>query len=406
MPTFTYVARNIQGQQVDGVLTAENEQAALRTLDDRQLFPIEIREGGKAGASVITGRKKRIKLAHLGQMYSQLADLLRAGVPMLRSLDVLAKATPNAALVEILKEVRDDVAGGEALADAMEKHPNAFDELHVSMVRAGEKGGFLEDVLARIAYFVERQNELRSKLTGSMVYPAMLLTVGFGVMVMMFTFVVPKLEPFLERMKHQGQLPPLTIGLFAFVHFLQDYWMYMAGALMTAIVLAMPYVRSEAGRYAIDRLKIRLPVVGKIVVLVGICRFCRILGTMLANGVPILQSLKVSKDSAGNLIVADEIDKAAESVRQGETLASPLGESGLFPPDIIDMIAVAEEANTLDTVLVTIADANEVRVARAVDLAVRLLEPLLLLLMAIMVLIIALAILVPILTSSRTVQGG
>jgi len=162
----------------------------------------------------------------------------------------------------------------------------------------------------------------------------------------------------------------------------------------------MPYLRSAAGQMAMDRLKLKLPTVGKIVTLVAICRFCRILGTMLANGVPILQSLKVSKDSAGNRVLAEEIDKAAESVRQGETLAGPLDQSGLFPPDVIDMIAVAEEANTLDTVLVTIADTNEVRVSRVVDLAVRLLEPVLLLVMAIMVLIIALAILVPVLTSS------
>lgn len=405
MPTFSYTARNSQGQQVGGVLTAENEQALLRTLDDRQLFPIEITEGGKAGASVLPGRKKRVKLAQIGQMYSQLADLLRAGVPLLRSLDVLAKATPNPALVEVLREVRDDVAGGEALAEAMEKHSHVFNELHVAMVRAGERGGFLEDVLARVAGFVESQNELRNKLVGSMVYPIMLMVVGTGVMVMMFTVVVPKLEPFLDRMKSKGQLPSLTIGLFAFVHFLQDYWMYAGGAIAAAVMALLPYVRSETGRFTIDRLKLKMPVLGNILVLVGICRFCRILGTMLANGVPILQSLKVSKDSAGNLVLADEIDKAAESVRQGETLAGPLAQSGLFPLDIIDMIAVAEEANTLDTVLITIADTNETRVTRALDMAVRLLEPLLLLLMAIVVAIIALAILVPILTSSRTVQG-
>ena len=405
MPTFSYTARNAEGVQVTGVLTAENQQAALRTLDDRRLFPIEVREGGMASQSMVPGLRRRIKMSHLGQLYGQLADLLRAGVPVLRSLDVLAKATPNASLVEIVREVRDDVAGGESLAEAMEKHPHAFNDLHVSMIRAGERGGFLEEVLARVSVFVERQNELRSKLIGSMVYPLMLMTAGFGVVLLMLTVVVPRMRPFLERQEARGELPSLTIGLFALCDFLRDYWMYLAGALVIAVLLAMPYLRSEAGRFAMDRLKLRLPVVGKIVTMVGICRFCRILGTMLANGVPILQSLKVSKDSAGNLVLADEIDKAAESVRQGETLAGPLGASGLFPVDVIDMISVAEEANTLDTVLVTIADANETRVARVIDLAVRLLEPVLLLMMAIMVLIIALAILVPILTSSSTVQG-
>jgi len=400
MPTFSYTARNVRGEQVTGVLTADNQQAALRTLDDRELFPIEVSEGGQASRSMVPGRRKRIKLSHLGQLYGQLADLLKAGVPVLRSLDVLAKATPSAALVEIVREVRDDVAGGEPLADAMGKHPHAFNELHVSMVRAGEQGGFLEEVLQRVSVFVERQNELRSKLVGSMVYPIMLMTAGAGVVVMMLTVVVPRMRPFLERQEARGELPALTIGLFALCDFLRLYGIYVGAAVAIGVLAAMPYLRSEAGRMAMDRLKLKLPTVGKIVTLVAICRFCRILGTMLANGVPILQSLKVSKDSAGNRVLAEEIDKAAESVRQGETLAGPLDQSGWFPPDVIDMIAVAEEANTLDTVLVTIADTNEVRVSRVVDLAVRLLEPVLLLVMAILVLIIALAILVPVLTSS------
>jgi general secretion pathway protein F/type IV pilus assembly protein PilC len=405
MPTFSYIARDVEGQQVSGVLTAENEQAALRTLDDRRLFPIDVREGSEASRSMVVGGKRGVRLAHLGRMYGQLADLLRAGVPVLRSLDVMARATPNATLTEILRELREDVAGGESLADAMEKHPHVFSELHVSMVRAGERGGFLEEVLSRVATFVDRQNELRSKLIGSMVYPLILLMAGFGVVVMMLTVVVPQMRPFLERLESKGELPALTIGLFAVCDFIRDYWFYLIGMAVVGMLVSMPYLRSDTGRHALDRIKLKLPVVGKIVTMVAICRFCRILGTMLANGVPILQSLKVSKDSAGNLVLAEEIDRAAESVRQGETLAGPLGESGLFPPDVIDMIAVAEEANTLDTVLVTIADTNEVRVARAIDLAVRLLEPVLLLLMAVMVLIIALAILVPILTSSSTMAG-
>jgi general secretion pathway protein F len=402
MPTFSYTARNAQGHQISGVLTAENQQAALRTLDDRHLFPIEIREGGQASRSLVPGRRKRVKMSVVGQTYGQMADLLRAGVPLLRSLDVLSKATPSAALAEIVREVRDDVAGGDSLADALEKHPHVFNELHVSMVRAGERGGFLEDVLARMAMFVERQDEMRNKLIGSMVYPMILMTAGFGVVIMLLTVVVPRMRPFLQRLEAKGELPALTIGLFAVCDFLKVYWVYIIGAIAVGVVAAMPYLKSDAGRHAIDRLKLKLPVAGKIVTIVAICRFCRILGTMLANGVPILQSLKVSKDSAGNLVLSEEIDRAAESVRQGETLAGPLGESGLFPVDVIDMIAVAEEANTLDTVLVNIADSNEARAARAVDLAVRLLEPVLLLVMAVMVLIIALAILVPILTSSST----
>lgn len=405
MPTFSYTARNPKGQQVSGMLTAENHQAALRALDDRQLFPIQVREGGTADQSLLGGRKRGVGLGALAQFYGQMADLLRAGVPLLRSLDVLTKATPNATLKGILREVKDDVAAGDGMAEAMEKHPHVFNELHVSMIRAGERGGFLEDVLSRAAGFVERQNELRSKLIGSMVYPMILLTAGFGVVLMMLTVVVPKMRPFLERLEAKGELPALTIGLFAVCDFLRDYWLVTIAVIFVGVMIALPYIRSEQGRMAMDRLKLKLPVIGNIVTIVAICRFCRILGTMLANGVQILQALKISKDSAGNLVLAEEIERATESVRQGETLSGPLGESGLFPPDVIDMIAVAEEANTLDTVLVTVADTNEVRAARVIDLAVRLIEPVLLLFMAVMVLLIALAILVPILTSSSAMRG-
>lgn len=397
MATFTYKAKSTNGQTVAGALTAESRQAALRMLDDRSLFPIEVTEGGKADRRTLTGRRRRIKLKALMTFYSQLADLLRAGVPMLRSIDVLARASSNPLLAEILKEIYTDVSGGQTLADSMVKHPAVFNDLAVAMVRAGEQGGFLEDVLGRIAIFTERQDELRNKLIGSMIYPAVLMSAGAFVVTMLMLFVVPKIRGFLERMP---DLPWLTTVLFGVSDFLQSNGLYVLAAVgMLAIVLT-PIVKSEQGRLALDRFRLKAPVVGNVVVMVAVCRFCRILGTMLHNGVPILAALKISKDSAGNRILADEIEKAAENVQRGEPLANPLGACGLFPPDIIDMIAVAEESNSLESVLIQIADSNEARTGRQIDLAVKLLEPLMLLVMAVVVLLIAVALLVPILRSS------
>ncbi len=398
MPTFTYQARTLDGQTVTGVLTAENQQAALRSLDEKALFPVEVAEGGQAAKSILPGRRRKLKLRVLATFYSQFADLLRAGVPVMRSLDVLARQKSHPLLTEIVNEVRDDVAGGETLADAMAKHSNAFSELHIAMIRAGERGGFLEDVLARVSSFTERQDELRNKLLGSLIYPCILVTAGVGVVAFLMSFVVPKIRPVLER---GGRLPFMTQMLFSICDFFSGPGGLVVGAgLVLSIVIAASYVRTENGRRTYDRLRLMIPVLGRIVSMVAICRFCRILGTMLQNGVPILQSLRVAKESAGNLCLADAIEKATDSVTKGETVAAPLGASGLFPIDIIDMIAVAEESNTLDTVLVQIADANEARTARQIDLGVRLLEPLLLLVMAVVVLFIALALLVPILTSS------
>ncbi|MEP0843418.1 MAG: type II secretion system F family protein [Phycisphaerae bacterium] len=401
MATFTYKAKTRAGQTVTGVLTAESHQAALRTLDDRSLFPLVVTEGSQAAKQAITGRKRKLRLKVLAVCYGQLADLLRAGVPMLRALDVLARQSSDPLLAEILRDIHSDVSGGETLADAMAKHPNAFNELSIAMIRAGEQGGFIEDVLVRIASFTERQDELRNKLIGSLVYPAVLFLVGTSVVTFLMVSVVPKIRGFLEKVEK----PWVTDVVFWVSDFLGARGLYVLAALAIAVAIVVPYLKSEQGRQQWDRFKLKLPFLGNVLLMVSICRFCRILGTMLHNGVPILQALKVSKDSAGNVVLAAEIEKAAENVQKGHSLAGPLASSGMFPMDIVDMIAVAEESNSLETVLVQIADSNEVRTGRKIDLGVRLLEPLMLMFMAAIVGIIAVALLVPIIRMSTSGAG-
>ncbi len=401
MPTFSYRAIGEDGAPVTGALTAENYQVALRMLEEKALTPVNVAEGVVGGKSIIGG-KKRVKLRHLTTFYSQLADLLRAGVPMLRSLDVLARQDSSPVLTEIIKDIREEVSGGAPLADAMEKHPNAFSNLHSSMVRAGESGGFLEEVLTRLAGFAERQDELRNKLLGSMIYPAVLMFVGAVVVIFLMAFVVPKLRNQLRA----ENLNFLSIAVFAACDVLLDYYPYLIVGVLAALFGVTSVFKTEWGRVAADRMRLKMPVFGKVYTMVAVCRFCRILGTMMQNGVPILQSLKISKDSAGNSVLADQIERAAESVRKGASLAKPLGESGLFPLDTLDMIAVAEESNNLENVLIQIADTNEARTARQIDLAVRLIEPMLLVGMAAIVLCIALALLLPILTMSSTAMRG
>lgn len=395
MATFAYTARTTQGRTVSGVLTADSQQAALRQLDEQALFPVRVDEGGVASRSRMTGRRKRVRLSTVAVLYSQLADLLRAGVPALRALDVLCRQQSNKGLAEMLREVRDDVSGGQTLADAMAKHPNAFSELHVSMIRAGEKGGFLEDVLTRIAAFTERQDELRNKVVGAMMYPMILMLVCTGVVSFLLLKVVPQVRKFLR-----GDLPAMTKFVFGLGDFLQANGAMVLGGLVVFVVALVAVLRSQAGRMLLDRLQLNAPTVGPIIRLVAICRFCRILGTLLHNGVSILQALKIARDSAGNRILQEHIDAATEAVRKGESLAGPLGSAQLFPLDIVDMIAVGEESNNLENVLITIADSYEARMARKIDLAVRLLEPVMLVCMAMVVGFIAVALLLPILTMS------
>lgn len=400
MPSFSYKAVNETGQAVAGVLTAENYQVALRMLDEQALYPVTVKEGVDEGKMTLMGGGGRVKARYLTTFYSQLADLLRAGVPMLRSLDVLARQESNGRLSQMVKELREDVAGGTSLGDSMGKHPRVFSPLHSSMVRAGEQGGFLEDVLHRIAIFSEKRDELRNKVIGALIYPSILVFVGSCVVILLMAVVVPKIRQFLRPETFNF----MTVIVFEVSDALQHHYLaVIMGVLGFGIVLST-LVKTEWGGALYERFKLRAPILGPVTTMVAICRFCRILGTMLHNGVPILQALRISKDSAGNVILANLIEEAADSVKKGAALSAPLGESGLFPPSVVDMIAVAEESNNLETVLVQIADTNEARTARQIDLAVRILEPILLAIMAGVVLCIAIALLLPILTMGSAVN--
>lgn len=386
------------GQEVQGTLVADTVAAAARMLSDRALSPVAVDELLAKERSLFTGRPRKVKLSKVGVMYEQLADLLRAGVPMLRALAVLCEQSSSPALARVLREVREDVSGGDSLADAMEKHPHAFPELHASMVRAGEKGGFLEDVLTRLADFVSRQDALRNKFIGSIIYPCVLLVVALGAVSFIMTVIVPKIRSVLE-----GQRLPLPTRLiFGLSDGVRDHYLLILGVILIVVIGMTAYLQSQGGKQTLARFKLVAPGFGKIYTMVALCRFCRVLGTLLANGIPILQSLKISKDSMGNPVLAEAIDRASESVRHGEALAAPLAASKVFPPVILDMIAVAEESNTLDKVLVSIANTQEERTGRQIDFAVRLLEPLLLLMMGVMVGFIAVGLLLPILQMATT----
>ncbi len=392
MPTFAYKARSSSGQAVAGTLVADTEMAAARMLDERQLLPIEIGEL-KNRESMITGRAARISQSKVGVVYEQLSDLLRAGVPVLRALSVLARQSSSGALTRVLREVHDHVAGGDTLADALDRHPHAFMPLHVSMVRAGEKGGFLEDVLTRLSEFVARQDALRNKFIGSMIYPCVLLLAGVVAVTALMVIVVPRIRSLLETQT----LPWTTRLVFGFSDLLSQHYLQLGGVILVLVVVLSSFFRSRAGRQIWAQLELRAPGIGKIYTMVALCRFCRIFGTLLANGIPILHALRIAKDSTGNEILSAAIDQASESVGRGEPLATPLSQSRIFPPAMIDMIAVAEESNSLEKVLIEIANTQEARTERQIDLFVRLLEPMMLLVMGVMVMFIAVALLLPIL---------
>ncbi|WP_417847407.1 type II secretion system F family protein [Thalassoglobus sp.] len=402
MPEFQYKARELSGQQVTGLLTATTEKEALATLAAQQLFPLQVdlAESSKAAARQVN---RRVPSKYLTVFYSQLADLLKSGVPLLRSLELLSKQSSHSALKVVVADVRDQVAEGSRLYDAMKSHPKAFSPLMVSMVHAGEEGGFMEDVLKRIAAFTEQQEELKGRVIGAMVYPVFLLMVGGGVVTVMLAWLVPKFEGLFENMAARGELPWATTALMGMSEATQKYWAVGLLAAAGTIIGLLKWLKTEDGRRKLDVFRLRAVGIGRIVRSLAVARFCRVLGTLLKNGVPVLTSLKIAKDATANIVLSDAIDVAASNISEGKSLAGPLAASKQFPEEIVEMIAVGEEANNLENVLIDISENLERRTSREIEMAVRLLEPMLLLCLAAVVLFVVIALLLPILQSSSIV---
>jgi len=400
MPEFAYIARDLGGRKVSGKVSAGTQQEAIAELSGRQLFPVEVAAESSADAR---GRSKRIKAAVLTVMFGQLADLLRSGVPLLRALEVLKKQASHAGLVEVLERVRSDVQEGKPLADAMARHPRVFGEMAVSMVRAGSEGGFLEEALERVAEFTEKQDELKGRTQGALAYPVFLGVIGTTVVSILLVFFVPKFEGMFARLRERGELPAMTDWLLAFSSTLQRWWWLIGLAMIIGGYAAWRQLNSDAGRMWADRMKLKIPLAAPIFLNLAVARFCRVLGTMLQNGVPILRSLEISASAAGNRVLADAVEVASQNISAGQSLAQPLAASGHFPPTVVEMIAVAEESATLDTVLIRIADGLERRTWRQLDLLVKLLEPLMLLLLALVVMFLAVALLLPVIKMSTAI---
>ena len=400
MPDFHYVARDASGSATTGTITAPTQREAVAQITGRKLFPVEVKEEKGAGQRI--PGSGRIAPQLLAVTYGQLAGLLRSGVPLLRSLEVLRGLTSNARLSEVLADVYQRVEDGASLADAMARHPRVFRHMAVNVVRAGGEGGFLEDALDRVATFTEQQEDLKARTIGAVAYPIFLAVVGTIVVTGVIVFIVPQCEDLFTRLREKDELPFLTDLLLALSDSIRRWGLWVVVGVVALFFVLRDRLASEPAQLWLDRMRLRVPLAGKIYESLAVARFCRILGTLLTNGVPILKSLDISRQSAGNRVLAQAVADASDNVTAGESLAKPLAESGHFPGDIVEMIAVAEESNSLERVLVDIADTLERRTQRRLDLFVRLLEPIMLLVLAVVILMVVIAILLPILKMSST----
>ncbi|TWU44517.1 Type II secretion system protein F [Rubripirellula tenax] len=403
MPVFSYTARDMSGKQIVGTLDAANEREAATQLSERSLFPVEVKDASSGSSmAVLGGRKKKVSGQTMAMFYNQLASLLRAGVPMIRSLTVLSNQSGSATLKEVITDIKGKVEDGQTLGDAMARYPKVFSDMGCNMVRAGSEGGFLEDALERVGAFTELQEDLKGRTVSAMAYPIFLFSVGSVVLSALLVFFVPKFDMLFERLRKKGEMPVMTEWLLNFSNFLQSYGWILLVAAAIGLVIVNAKLKSEAGKELADRVKLKIPVLGEILMSLAVARFCRVLGTLLGNGVPILRSLEIAGSAAGNRLLSRSIADATENIKSGESLASPLRNSGYFPQSVAEMISVGEESNSLDTVLPDIADSLEKTTFRRLDLFVRLLEPMMLLVMAILVLGVVMALLVPVLKSSTS----
>jgi len=399
---YQYTARTEAGEKITGALEADTEAAVLRLLKEKRLFPVSVLGGTGTQNEKNQRNKRRVRTRDVGVMYGQLADLIGSGVPLLRALDSLIKSTVNQSLLAILKEVRASVADGKSLTESLREFPRVFPPLHTAMVQAGERADFLEQVLRSLSDFLERLDDLRSKVLGAMIYPALLTVLGTTVMIGALIFFVPRFEPLLSNVKK----PLPTEIIFGLSKTVRGYWYVLLLGVAGAGALVWNQLTSEASRRWAEKWRLKMPVVGTALKMLAITRFCRILGTMLVNGVPLLQALKISKDATGSILLAERIAEATESVRDGKPLSGPLAVGGLFPEQILAMIVVAEESNKLDKVLLQIADTVERRTNRQVDQAVRLVEPAILCVVAAGIGFLALGLLLPIFTLASSLGHG
>ncbi|MEM7782469.1 MAG: type II secretion system F family protein [Planctomycetota bacterium] len=403
MPEFTYKARNLTGEIVTGTITANSEGEVVHSLSGKSLFPVKVVSAEQNAPKAIKfgGRVTDQKIA---VFYEQLATLMSNGVPMMRSLRILREQTRIPQLKAALEDVINRVEDGDTISDAFARHPKIFSDMAVNMSRAGAEGGFLEDALSRVAKFTEQQAELKSRTIGALIYPAVLASIGTLVVTVLLIFFVPKFEQLFEQLRNMGELPQITDWLLWFSGFLKSYLIFIV--LVAAMVYAVIafQLQTESGRRFADGLKIKIPLFGSIFLNLAVSRFCRVLGTLLKNGVPILKALDISREASGNKVLSDAIADASENITSGEALSQPLASSGHFPRNVTEMISVAEESNTLDEVLVNIADGLEKQTVRKLDLMVKLIEPLMLMVMAGIILVVVVALLLPIMKMGSVMQ--
>lgn len=419
MANFNYTALDAKGEQATGTLAAATEAEAIQNLRGQGLYPTQIVEEGKGTVTPAKSKSKKSKAKSKGGLNMtigkprstvkpkvlmvftrQLATLIDSGLPLLRSLTVLGKQEPNPALKTTISSLADSVQSGSTFSESLAQHPKMFNKLYVNMVKAGELGGVLEVVLNRLAEYQEKAQKLKNKIVSAMVYPAIVMFIAVAILIFLMVFIVPK---FKEMFAETGsELPLISRIVFDFSEFCLSrpllgipniVWVIIAFFLLYLILGAIG--KTKGGRRFIDKMKLNLPIFGDIQRKSAVSRFARTLGTLVTSGVPILQALNITRDTAGNVIISQAISKVHEAVKEGESIVTPLSASGVFPSMVISMVDVGEETGQLPEMLLKVADVYDDEVDNAVTALTSILEPVMIVILALVVGAIVFALFLP-----------
>lgn len=422
MANFEYIALDAKGAETTGSLKANDEADAINQLRKSGLYPTQVVPAGKGGVSSSakqrakkSSKKKASAKARAGGKVSgkvlmiftrQLATLVDAGLPLLRGLTVLGKQEKNRAMAGAINHLADAVAGGSTFSEGLGQHPKIFDKLYVNMVKAGELGGVLELVLNRLAEYQEKAEKLKNKIVAAMVYPIVVIIIAIGILVFLMMVIVPKFETIFAEMLNGAKLPALTRYVIGFSRWMKDYWWLLAGIFTIAFIIWKIVSSSKGGRKALDRMALKLPLFGPIQLKSSISRFTRTLGTLVTSGVPILQALNITRDTAGNVVVAEAIENVHTAVREGDSVVTPLEASKIFPPMVISMVDVGEETGQLPEMLLKVADVYDDEVDNAVDGMTSLIEPIMIVILAFIVGTIVIALFLPMIEIIKQMNAG
>jgi len=397
MPVYEYIARSVSGEETTGTIDLPSVEAVREHLRKNRLMVVRVRERQKKK------RGGRVPTRDIVVFTRQFATMINAGLPLVQSLDILAQQTENKVLADVTRQVLYDVESGNTLADALDKHRNAFTALYVNMVAAGEAGGILDTILLRLATFLEKNDAIIRKVKGAMIYPAVIFAVAAIAVIVLLVFVIPTFQQMFEEANIA--LPFMTRFVIFLSDTLQSYWWAFLGGMVLTAFLIRRYYATDSGKLVIDRLLLKTPVLGDLLRKSAVSRFTRTLGTLLSSGVSILDGLEITARTAGNRVIHDAVMESRGSIAGGETVAGPLEKSQVFPPMVTSMIAVGEATGGLDEMLTKIADFYDDEVDAAVSALLSLMEPVMIVLLGTVVGGMIVAMYLPIFDMVNAVQG-